>query len=160
VGVDVKVVQEAIYWRGLFICRYAAIEFAIAELVSRAFMHQAYAHLGHPRFGPAKKLKRLNEILKLTGPMAAYRSDLQLRLDEFAQYADHRNFMVHGIMVPTSDKDIAFRMYDHREGVYSVGDLQFEMKHLESIATLIGEISTELPSLVAKICRELSLPEV
>lgn len=158
--VDVEVAQEAIYRRGLFIWRYAAVEFAIAELVSRALSHQAYAHLAPPPFGPAKKLKRLNEILKLSGPIAAYQSDIQLRLDAFALYADHRNFMVHGIMVPTSDKNIAFTMYDHRDGIYSVGKLQFEMKHLAAIATLLGEISTELPSLVAKICHEIPLPEV
>src|SRR5450432_1874714 len=43
--VDVQVAKEAIYWRGLFVNRYAAVEFAIAELVSRAFLHEAYAQL-------------------------------------------------------------------------------------------------------------------
>jgi hypothetical protein len=102
VEVDLKLVKEAIYWRGLFITRYAAVEFAIAELVSRAFLHQTYAHLGHPPFGPAKKLKRLDYLLGITGPVAGYRADLQPRLDEFKQYSDHRNFMVHAIMVPRS----------------------------------------------------------
>jgi hypothetical protein len=50
-------------WRGLFITRYAAVEFAIAELVSRAFLHQAYRDLGHPPFGPAKKLRRLSQMM-------------------------------------------------------------------------------------------------
>ena len=158
--VDIGVAKEAIYWRGLFINRYAAVEFAIAELVSRGFLHQAYGHLGHPPFGPAKKLKRLNRMIGLSGPIASYRSDLQPRLDEFAQYAEHRNFMVHAIMVPASSKNIAFKMYDHREGVYSVGELQFEMTHLETITTLLSSISIEYTSLVAKICREIPLPEV
>jgi hypothetical protein len=157
--VDIEFAKEAIYWRGLFINRYAAVEFAIAELVSRGFLHPAYGHLGHPPFGPANKLKRLNQMIWLTGPIASYRADLQPRLDEFAQYADHRNFMVHAIMVPASSKNIAFTMYDHREGVYSVGDLRFEMKHLETIATLIGSISIEFTSLVAKMCRDIPLPE-
>jgi len=159
VEVDVEVAKKAIYWRGLFITRYAAVEFAIAELVSRAFPHPAYSHLGHPPFGPAKKLKRLNQIIGLVGPVASYRSDFQPRLDEFEQYADHRNFMVHAIMVPVSSNQIAFTMYDHREGAYSVGELQFEMKHLEAIATLISSISIEFTSLVAKMCREIPLPE-
>jgi hypothetical protein len=159
VEVDIKLAKEAIYWRGLFINRYAAVEFAIAELVSRAFLHQAYSHLGHPPFGPAKKFKRLNQIIKLIGPIAGYQADLQPRLDGFEQYADHRNFMVHAIMVPVSRKNIAFKMYDHREGVYSVGELQFEMKHLETIATLLGSISIEFTSLVANMCREIPLPE-
>ena len=98
-------------------------------------------------------------MLKLAGPLAAYRCELQRRLDEFAQYADHRNFMVHAIMVPASAQDIAFTMYDHREGAYSVGNLQFQMKHLEDIATLLGSISIEFTSLVAKICREIPLPK-
>jgi len=157
--VDVQVAKEAIYWRGLFINRYAAVEFAIAELVSRAFLHSAYSHLGHPPFGPAKKFKRLNQLIGLAGPIASYRTDLQPRLDEFEQYADHRNFMVHAIMVPRSREDIAFQMYDHREGVYSVGALQFKMKHLEDIATLLNPISVEFTNLVAKMCREIPLPE-
>lgn len=33
----------------------------------------------------------------LPGPIASYRTDLQPRLNEFEQYADHRNFMVHAI---------------------------------------------------------------
>jgi hypothetical protein len=146
VDVDIEVVRQAIYWRGLFVMRYAAVEFAIAELVSRAFLHQAYSHLGQPPFGPAKKLKRLNDMLKIAGPLVAYRPELQQRADVFAQYADHRNFMVHAIMVPESAQDVAFMMYDHREGVYSVGELLFEIKHLESIATLIGSISVEFTS--------------
>jgi hypothetical protein len=67
--------------------------------------------------------------------------------------------MVHAIMVPRSAQDIAFKMYDHREGVYSVGELQFEMQHLESLATLISSISIEFTSLVGKLCREIPLPE-
>ncbi len=159
VEVDLKLVKEAIYWRGLFISRYAAVEFAIAELVSRAFLHQAYSHLGHPPFGPAKKLKRLNQIIGLAGPIASYRADLQPRLDEFEQYAEHRNFMVHAIMVPRNSTNIAFTMYDHREGLYSVGELHFEMKHLETIATLFSSISIEFTSLIATMCREIPLPE-
>jgi hypothetical protein len=156
---SIEVAREAIYWRGLFINRYAAVEFAIAELVTRAFLHPAYSHLGHPPFGPTKKLKRLNQMIGLAGPIASYRADLQPRLDEFEQYADHRNFMVHAIMVPVSSEDIAFTMYDHREGVYSVGKLQFELKHLETIATLLSPISIEFTNLVAKMCREIPLPE-
>jgi hypothetical protein len=63
VKVDIEVANKAIYWRGLFITRYAAVEFAIAELVSRAFSHQAYKHLGHPPFGPVKKFRRLNQLI-------------------------------------------------------------------------------------------------
>ena len=66
--------------------------------------------------------------------------------------------MVHAIMVPASSKNIAFKMYDHREGSYSAGELQFEMTHLETIATLLSSISIELTGLVSKICREILLP--
>jgi hypothetical protein len=74
VEVDIKLAKEAIYWRGLFITRYATVEFAIAELVSRAVLHQAYRDLGHPPFGPAKKLKRLSQMIGLAGPIASYRT--------------------------------------------------------------------------------------
>jgi len=160
VEVDVKLANEAIYWRGLFINRYSGIEYAIAELVSRAFLHEAYASLGHPPFGPAKKLKRLYRIIEVEGPIADYRGDIQSFLDQFAAYEEHRHFMVHAIMVPRASNDILFKMYDHREGDYSVGTLQFELKHIKTLATLIGSISLEFTSLVAKICREIPLAEV
>jgi hypothetical protein len=102
VKVDIEVANKAIYWRGLFITRYAAVEFAIAELVSRAFSHQAYEHLGHPPFGPVKKFKRLNQLIGLPGPIANYRSELQVRLDDFAIYGDHRGFLAHALMVSRS----------------------------------------------------------
>ena len=121
--VDVDLAQEAIYWRGLFLHRYAAIEFAIAELVTRGFLHAAYNHLGHPPFGPVKKLRRLRHLVTMDGPIANYRSELEPPLQEFEQFANHRNFMVHAIMVPRSKDSITFKMYDHREGVYSVGEL-------------------------------------
>ena len=72
--VDIEVANKAIYWRGLFITRYSAVEFAIAELVSRAFSHLAYKHLGHPPFGPVKKFKRLNQINRVA------RADCQLSI--------------------------------------------------------------------------------
>lgn len=156
--VDIEIVNKAIYWRGLFISRYAAVEFAIAELVSRASLHESYNYLGPPPFGPAKKLKRLNQITQ-SGPIVSYQIRLQPKLDDFALYAEHRNFMVHAIMVPRTDKDIAFKMYDHREGVYSVGELQFEMKHLEKLATLFSKISIDFTNLAAEICRDIPLPE-
>jgi hypothetical protein len=159
VEVDIELAKEAIYWRGLFITRYAAVEFAIAELVSRAFLHQAYSDVGSPPFGPAKKLKRLNQLIELAGPIAGNRTTLQPMLEAFAQYAEHRHFMVHAIMVPASSKEITFRMYDHREGVYSVGDLRFEMTHLEDLATRIAAVSVEFTSFVAKMCGEIPLPE-
>ncbi len=106
--VDVKLAKEAIYWRGLFINRYSGVEYAIAELVSRAFMHEAYANLGHPPFGPAKKLKRLRHLLAIEGPLAHYRDEIEQRLNEFSQYEEHRHFMAHAIMVPRSEDNISF----------------------------------------------------
>jgi len=158
-NVDIEIVKKAIYWRGLFITRYAAVELAIAELVSRASLHEAYTHLGQPPFGSSKKFTRLNQVIALPGPIADYQADLLAKLNDFAGYGEHRNFMVHAIMVPRDSKNIAFRMYDHREGDYSVGELQFEMKNLEDLATSIGGISADFTALVARICREIPLPE-
>jgi hypothetical protein len=160
VEVDIELAKEAIYWRGLFVMRYAGVEFAIAELVSRASIHPAYRHLGVPPFGPSKKLKRLVQIIELQGPIADYRDELKQMLDDFVLYSDNRNFLVHGIMVPRSKTRILFQMYDHREGVYSIGELLFELKHLEAIARMIGAVSSNFTSLVARMCRQIPLPEV
>lgn len=95
----------------------------------------------------------------MPGPLRAYRAKIELWLDEFAQYEDHRHFMAHAIMVPKSAADILFRMYDHREGDYSVGELKLELHHLKALAESLQEISSEFTALVARICIETSLPE-
>jgi hypothetical protein len=158
--VDIKLAKEAIYWRGLFVMRYAGVEFAIAELVSRASIHPAYLQLGVPPFGPAKKLKRLLQIIDLRGPIADFRDELKPMLEDFALYSDNRNFLVHGIMVPQNENSVLFQMYDHREGVYSIGELHFELRHLEAIAKMIGTVSSQFTSLVARICRQIPLAEI
>ncbi len=152
--------KKALYWRGLFITRYAAIEYAVAELVSRASAHEAYVKFGVPPFGPAKKLKRLYQLLKAPGPLAVYEGTLEPSLKEFEQYEEHRHFLAHAIMVPVTARLLHFRMYDHREGVYSVGELEFEMKHLVMLSNLIGEISPDFTHLIARICNEIPLPEI
>jgi hypothetical protein len=113
--VDLNVVKEAIYWRGLFINRYSGIEFATAELVSRAWLHEIYRDLGPPPFGPTKKLARLRRVIEASGPVASYRDEIEPYLAKFSEHEEHRHFMVHGLMVPRSGKDILFKMYDHRE---------------------------------------------
>jgi hypothetical protein len=160
VEVDVELAKEAIYQRGLIINRYSAFEFSIAEVVSRASVHDAYRHLGNPPFGPAKKLKRLKQLIGLDGPIAQYRDDLLPKLEEFEQFEDHRHFMVHAIMVPRARECIDFKMYDHREGVYGVGELRFELQHLEKLAAMLSPVSLAFAELVSKICRDVPLPEV
>jgi len=158
--VDIEIAKEAFYWRGLFISRYAAVEFAIAELVSRGRLHPSYTQLGDPPFGPVKKLRRLTKMIETSGPIAAYRPDVSPMLDEFHRYAEHRNFMVHAIMVPRNHTRVEFKMYDHRAGNYSVGELVLEMKHMQAIAEQISSVSIEFTRLVAKMCREIPLPLV
>ncbi len=156
--IDMELVKEAIYLRGLFVNRYSGVEYAIAELVSRAALHEAYSDLGAPPFGSTRKLKRLHRIIEREGPIASYSDDIRSWLNEFAQYEEHRHFMTHAMMVARTPTDISFRMYDHREGIHSVGTLQFELKHLEALATLISSISSDFTSLIARICREIPLP--
>jgi hypothetical protein len=160
VDTDLEVAKAAIYLRGLFLNRYAAVEFATAEIVSRAFLHASYEHLGHPPFGPTKKARRLLQLVDMIGPIAPYGPELKSRLEEISHYADYRNFMAHALMVPTSKQEIAFRMYDHREGIYSVGDLEFEMEHFETLADLFGKISLEYIDLIGRICTGIPLPEL
>jgi len=157
---DIALARETIYLRGLFVNRYSAVEYAIAELVSGAFLHSDYTHLGQPPFGSTRKLKRLRHIIDLPGPIAGYRDELLHRLDEFEQYEEHRNFMANALMVPRSKNDIAFRMYDHREGQHSVGALQFELRHMEMLSGVISTLSSEFTALVARICREIPLGEI
>ena len=58
-----------------------------------------------------------------------------------------------------SSENIAFRMFDHREGVYSVGELQFELRHLETLAKEFAPLSIEFTELTAKMCSEIPLSE-
>lgn len=157
-NVDVDLAEEAIFWRGMFINRYSGVEHAVAVLVTGALKHPAYASLGQPPFGPAKKMKRLRAIVAVTGPVAPYQ--VKTFLDEFEKFEEYRHFMAHAMMVPRSKSDITFKMYDHREGEYGEGTLKVSLDDMKHTANRIQPISSDFSALVAKICREVPLMDL
>lgn len=95
------------------------------------------------------------QIIKMPGPLAKYREDIEYWLEQFAKFEEHRHFMVHAIMVPVDANHIMFKMYDHREGEYKIGELLFKLTNLEFLGKEIGKISNEFPIIVDSICKSV-----
>ncbi len=167
---ELKTIKDAIYLRGLFIQRYSGIEFALTELILRARQHCDYNELGELPFGFESKLKRLQKLIEADGPIMPYSEELVSTFGNFAEFADRRNFLVHGIMAIPIDAayrtTVAFRMYDHKKvmdggnktSVVHMGQMDANLEQLQSLADTLQPISTGFPCLVARICREIPLP--
>lgn len=167
---ELKTLNDAICLRGLFIQRYSGIEFSLTELIMRARQHTAYKSLGDLPFRFDRKLKRLNDVIERDGPISSYGPELLATFGNFAEFAERRHFLVHGIMtIPKNAVDrttLGFRMYDHKKvvengeksSVVHIGRMDATLEQLELLAASLQPIATAFPGLVARICREVPLP--
>ena len=168
---ELKTINDAIYLRGLFIQRYSGVEFALTELIMRARQHDAYQHLGDLPWRFAGKLQRMRDLTDAEGPIAAYTDELRTTFGDFDDFAERRNFLVHGIMnVPRDATDrtvLGFRMYDHKRvtgedgskaNVVHIGRMDATLEELERLAEALQPMSTGFTALVARICRKVPLP--
>lgn len=167
---DLATIDEAIKLRGLFIQRYSGIEFAVSELIMRAREHPAYNYLGDLPWPWEKKVKRLETLVEMDGPLQAYKAELKSNFDEFHSFEQVRHFLVHAIMTIPGDAldrtTLGFSMYDHRpmvvdderKSVVHIGRLEMTLSALEEFVARLQPISTNFTGLVARICREVPLP--
>lgn len=167
---DVKTINDAIYLRGLFTQRYSGVEFALTELIMRARQHPAYQHLGDLPWRFAGKLERMRQLTE-SGPIAAYKDEMEAAFGDFTEFAERRHFLVHGIMsIPRDATDratLGFRMYDHKKvtdekgttaSVVHIGRMDATLSQLEELAEALQPMSSGFTALVARICREAPLP--
>lgn len=169
---EMVTIAEAIRLRGLFIHRYSGIEFGLSELIMRARGHPIYNPLGDLPKPWERKLKRLERLITLDGPIKAYEDQVRTTLQDFHTFEPNRHFLVHGLMaIPRDATDrttLGFSMYDHRP-VLEAGDrtsavhagrLQMTLNKLDQFVASLQPISTNFTGLVARICREAPLPSL
>ena len=151
-GSAVDRMQHAIYWRGMLVQRYAAVEFSLTQLIADARRHPSYERLGDVPGTLSSKLHRAGQLTK-TAPIAQFRHEINNFLAEFRRFEDYRHFMVHGLMVPSRNgTSIELRMFKHIVGEFVVGDLTLLPEHLESLAEAIQLLSSGFTEFVSKVC--------
>jgi hypothetical protein len=149
--------NEAIYWRGLFIQRYAGIEFSLTHLLVMASYNSAYSQLGEMPYRQASKLKRLEALIEGEGPLAAYATELRDHVTYFKEIEEDRHFIAHGIMVVRVLEDeptCLFRMYLHIDGAVNAGVWNLPLRQLKELAEEIQPHSTAFTALVSKIGKD------
>jgi hypothetical protein len=154
--------ERGIYLRGLFIQRYAAIEFSLTHLLMMARQHPLYNMHGDLPFPLKSKLKRLKKICALDGPIKPFASELLGMVDYFMQLEEDRHFLAHGLMATKMNSEgeriLAFRLYNHIGGVVHVGVMDMPLNRLETLAGLLSPTAENFSTLVAMIGRENLFP--
>jgi hypothetical protein len=154
---------EAIYWRGQFIHRHSAIEFALSELITRALLLPAYVELPELSFVWNKRVALLNAMLEIEGPLRPFRDHLLAPINQIKALEHYRHLMVHGLMVAErpvmSDQVIAFRMYGWPEkGKLGLISLSLPMAQLIDLVGSIAPFSADFTGLVAELSAAIPLP--
>ncbi len=155
--------ERGIYLRGLFIQRYAAVEFSVTHLLMMCRQHPDYNHLGDLPFKLPSKLKRLEIILDMDGPVKAFAGELRSMVSLFVQLEEDRHFVAHGLMATKLNNQgkriIAFRLYDHKGGVVHAGGLDMPIEKLDDLAGLLHPTASDFSALVSKIGRQALFPQ-
>lgn len=155
--------ERGIYLRGLFIQRYAAVEFSVTHLLIMCRQHPAYNSLGDLPFKLPSKLKRLVTILGMDGPVKPFAGELRSMVDLFVQLEADRHFLAHGLMATRLNDQgkriIAFRLYDHKGGVVHAGGLDMPIDKLDDLAGLLHPTASDFSALVSKIGRGVLFPQ-
>jgi hypothetical protein len=91
-------IQEAVFWRGVFLYHYGLIEFAVSELVLRALYQDEYRHLGKLPRSWDRKLRKLVLLLDASGPLKTYSGECRNLLSQITLIDGDRHILTHGRM--------------------------------------------------------------
>lgn len=154
--------REAIFWRGMFIHRYSAIEFAFSELLTRALLLPEYAHLGLLPFAWGEKLALLSRLME-SGAVSPYASSLKAHLDDLERFEVHRHVLVHGLMVAKQTDDgavLQIKNWAHIKRKAGMRSMTVPLSSLRDMAEALEPISLAVTHLVWTVCVSVPLPLV
>lgn len=146
-------IHEAIFWRGVFVHHYGAIEQCVTELLIVGLSDPNYSHLGKVPGNWPEKLKRLSKIVDHPGPLARYSDPLRYQLSTISIIEPHRHLLVHGVMtLPPEDNPqavINFMMHDawkqcRNELAVSMDDLKYLAQELGGHSKVIAQMIAEM----------------
>ena len=153
------IIERAIYLRGLFLQRYAGVEFALAHLIAVAKLHAAYQAFPVMSASHSKRVSQLNRLVKAPGPLMLYAKDLFPAYERMKAYYEDRMMMAHAIMGSgrghALDCGVSFRMYQKRAEEIFMGSLDLTISEFEQLVEQLVPFSTDLTALVAKVCRTM-----
>ena len=152
--------NRAIELRGLFIQRYAGVEFAISHLLAFAYVVGMTPDWSSKH---TKRLTRLTAMLSQAGPLSVYRNQLYEALDGFAEYDRMRHFLAHGMLIVdkrAASPSVRVAMYERAGEELAQSDISLSLDTFERTAAELHEYALAVPRLVARITRELGLPEL
>lgn len=162
--VEDKLIREAVFLRGLFVYRHSGIEYSINELLVRARLLEEYQAIGNLPFKFESRLKQLEKMMKMPGRLNGFCDTFTEAVACYRDYTVYRHFMVHGLMAlperDAEDQRIRFRAYSHRPGSLHLGRLDMTLKEMRTLAGDLFSISGIIPPLVARIIKEVPLPQV
>jgi len=156
--------HEAIFWRGLFIHRYAGVEHAVTELLLRATAYDDYKPLGELPFSWPKRLKLLTRILDSEGPVKAYADRIRENLIPITSVERHRHMLVHGFMSINVRRDAPRSLYikSHDWIAGQLGEVSMELtiEELIEMTQNLGPYVKSLLGCISHIFRELGLEPI
>lgn len=153
--------HEAIFWRGLFVHRYAGVEHAVTELLLRAGGRSEYIGFGNLPYPWPKRLKRLTKVIDAPGPLKRYAADIRKYLTPLTGVEQHRHLLVHGMMsldvLKNDPRMLYFKSHDWMEGAAGEVTLWLTVDELIEMTQGMGPLVQSLTRLVARIFREVEM---
>jgi hypothetical protein len=121
--------------------------------------HRAYESLGDMPFHFEKKLKRLEDICNLNGPMSVHKSKFVKLIGELRLQEENRHFIAHALMNVNSDEHgknvIKLSMYDHRnsdlgKGIVHAGQWRVDFDNRDEYTELIESLCSRFMQLATE----------
>lgn len=152
---------EAIFWRGVFLHRYAGVEHSLTELLARAHNRAEYVGAGDVPFRWKGRLTHLAKLLDQPGPLKSYEKPLRAMLEEFSLAERYRHMFVHGIMscgiLGDNQRSLHFRSHHWEAGKLHQLTLDTTVDLLRGSTMELGPLATQFTTLVAHIFEEEGL---
>lgn len=156
--------HEALFWRGVFVHRYAGVEHTVTELLLRAGGRDEYRHFGDVPYPWRKKLARLGAILDLPGPLQPHATAVRDSLIPLTGAEQHRHLLVHGMMSLDVLKDnprMLFLKTHQRVGKYlGEATLWITIEELIDLTQGMAPYVQTFVQLVAGLFRHLDLQPI
>jgi hypothetical protein len=142
-------IHQSTYLRGKISNAYAQVEFLLGDLIMRCRDMDEYKSVpgGFPHGAP-DRVKRVRILLKESGSLDPFRSELTTLMDRFSAKHTNRNLLAHGLCTVHWAHPKQFRMEFkkfHREKgadqkdfllikTFSIADLQEEAQAMNAVA--------------------------
>lgn len=153
--------HEAIFWRGLFVHRYAGVEHTVTELLLRAGARPEYIGFGPLPYPWPKKLARLTKLIDSPGPLRRYAAPIREYLTPLTGVEQHRHLLVHGMMslnvLKNDPRMLYFKSHDWVDGEVGEVTLWLTIDELIEMTQGMGPLVQAFTRLVAQIFTEADL---